>query len=175
MNRALIAEFDDAVRFAEAVRTLERGGAKPLDALTPFPMPEVASAIIGDGPSPIRAIMALAGFGAAIFAYLLQWYSAVFAYPIDSGGRPFNSWPIFVLVPFEVGIFAAAVAGFVVFLVGAGLPRLNHPLFEYPGLGRASQDRFLVLFARAPSEGANEDMRHALLRAGAISVGECEL
>ena len=39
----------------------------------------------------------------------LEWYSAVFDYPIDSGGRPLNSWPAFMLLPFAIGIFGAAI------------------------------------------------------------------
>ena len=43
--------------------------------------------------------MLMAAVGVAAFAYWLEWWSAVFAYPIDSGGRPLHSWPVFLLVP----------------------------------------------------------------------------
>jgi hypothetical protein len=116
--------------------------------------------------------MAIGGFGMAILAYAMQWYSAVVAYPIDSGGRPLNSWPIFLLVPFEVGILAAAIAGFVTFIVAGGLPRLHHRLFDYPGIERASQDRFFVLVARADDSEADDRARGFLFRSGAVSIGD---
>jgi hypothetical protein len=171
MTRALVAEFDDADRFLAALRSAKAEGLAAFDALTPFYMPEAAELLAGRIP-PVRVIMALGGFGMAIFAYLLQWYSAVIAYPIDSGGRPLDSWPIFLLVPFEVGILAAAIAGFVTFIVSSGMPRLHHPLFAFPGIEGASQDRFFVLLARAEDDEADERARRALFKAGAISIGD---
>jgi hypothetical protein len=173
MTRALIAEFDDVDRFIEALRALKSDGVAPLDALMPFHVPEAAVLVPGRA-TPLRFIMAVAGFGTAIFAYALQWYSAVAAYPIDSGGRPLNSWPVFLLAPFEVGILAAAIAGFAAFFVGAGLPRLHHPLFAYPGIERASQDRFFVLVARAGDDELDERARRLLFDAGAVSMGDGE-
>ena len=118
--------------------------------------------------------MAVAGFGVAIFAYALQWLSAAIAYPIDSGGRPLNSWPVFLLVPFEVGILAAAIAGFATFLVCGGMPRLHQPVFELSGRRTSDQDRFFVLVARAESEAADERIRRMLFEVGAISIGDGE-
>lgn len=173
MTRALIAEFDDAGRFLAALRVSKTEGLGAFDALMPFHMPEASDLLAGRIPS-VRPIMALGGFGMAIFAYALQWYSAVVAYPIDSGDRPLDSWPIFLLAPFEVGILAAAIAGFVTWIVGSGLPALHHPLFAYPGIERATQDRFFVLIARADRDEPDERARRILFGAGAISIGACE-
>jgi hypothetical protein len=79
------------------------------------------------GESPIRWPMLIAALSVAAVAYALEFWSAVYAYPIDSGGRPLNSWPIFLLVPFEVAVLAAAVAGFAALLFLCGLPCLHHP------------------------------------------------
>ena len=102
-------------------------GFDPLDALTPCPVEELDDILRLD-KSPIRWPMLIAALVVAAAAYALEFWSAVYAYPIDSGGRPLNSWPIFLLVPFEVGVLAAAVAGFAALLVLCGLPRLHHPL-----------------------------------------------
>ena len=170
MTRALVAEFDDADRFLAALEASKTEGLKAFDALTPFHMPEAAKLLSGK-VAPVRLVMAIGGFGMAACAYLLQWYSAVIDFPIDSGGRPLNSWPIFLLVPFEVGILAAAISGFVTFIVTTGLPRLHHPLLAYPGIERASQDRFFVLVARADDD-ADERARGVLFEAGAVSIGD---
>ena len=69
---------------------------------------------------------------------------------------------------------AAAIAGFVTLIVGGGLPRLHHPLFAYPGIERATQDRFFVLVARAESDDEDDRARHILFGAGAISIGASE-
>ena len=108
----------------------------------------------------------------AALAYAIQYYSAVIAYPINSGGRPLNSWPVFLLVPFEVGILAAAVAGFAFLLWRTGLPRLHHPVFALPNIERASQDRFFLLVERPGSDEDGQRLRRTLAEAGALSVGE---
>ena len=69
-------------------------------------------------------------------------------YPYNSGGRPFDAWPAFMLVPFATGILLAAIAGFATFLIECGLPRLHDALFAVEGFERASQDRFMLALER---------------------------
>ena len=97
-------------------------------------------------------------------------WSAIFAYPIDSGGRPLNSWPIFLLAPFEVGVLAAGLAGFAAFLVLCGLPRLNHPLFDWDRIERATDDRYFLLMAAPEDEQADTRLRALLLDAKALRI-----
>jgi hypothetical protein len=61
-----------------------------------------------------------------------------------------------LLVPFEVGILAAATAGFIALVVLCGLPRLNHPLFDWRRVERATDDRYFLL-VEAPREGNDEE------------------
>ena len=136
-----------------AMRLARADGHPTLDAFTPFPLKELADSF-GPKPRLIRPAMAAGGFGVAAFMYALQWWSAVHGYPLNSGGRPLHSWPVFVLVPFEVGVLAAGLSGFVALLWTCGLPRLHHPLFAAPRFERASQDRFLLLVARRPAAPA---------------------
>lgn len=166
----ILALFDSEAAAVEAGRLLRARGCLLRDALSPYPVPELA-ALAGTPPAGLRWPMAFCGFGAAALAYWLQWWSAVHAYPIDSGGRPLHSWPVFLLVPFEVGILAAGLAGCVAFLLRCRLPRLHHPLFDLPGTERLSQDRFALLIAPPPrtSPAALADL---LFACGALSVTE---
>ena len=108
--------------------------------------------------------MLIFAIGVAGFAYGLQFWSAVYAYPIHSGGRPLNSWPIFLLVPFEVGILAAAIAGFAALLVLCGLPRVNHPLFDWDAVERATDDRYFLLVDAPPEISEGDRLRTVLAR-----------
>jgi hypothetical protein len=114
--------------------------------------------------------MLATGLAVAGFFYWLQWWSAVENYPLNVGGQPPNSWPVFLLVPFEVGMLAAAIAGLVALFWACGLPRLHHSVFGVSGFERASQDRFFLL-AEARS-GREEKLRALLHEAGAQSVSE---
>ncbi|AWN43096.1 DUF3341 domain-containing protein [Methylobacterium durans] len=168
MSRPLLAEFETPEALVRALRLARADGHRALDAFTPFAIEEVSAAF--DPPRlPVRPIMALAGFGSAAAMYALQWYSAVHAYPLNSGGRPLHSWPVFLLVPFEVGVLCAAIAGFAVMLRACSLPRLHHPLFAMPRFERASQDRFFLLVA---PHGEPDPLRRTLEEAGARLVSE---
>ena len=116
--------------------------------------------------------MLAGGVIAAAFAFGLQCYSAVIDYPLNSGGRPLFSWQVFLLVPFEVGIFAAALSGVIALLWSCGLPALHHPLFEIPGFERATQDHFFLLAQAKLDDGAALDLRHVLETSGAVVVTE---
>jgi hypothetical protein len=86
----------------------------------------------------------------AIAGYFLQWYSAAIDYPIHSGGRPLNSWPAFLLVPYETNILLASTGGILAWMWLCGLPKLYHPLFDFPVVERANQDGYLLIFAADP-------------------------
>lgn len=171
MTRPLLAEFPDPATLIAAARRMERGaGFAVLDAFTPFPLEELEELVDAPGPR-IRLAMFLAGFSTAAFAFGLQWYSAVIGYPINSGGRPLNSWPVFLLVPFEVGIFAAALGGFIALLWTTGLPQLHRPMFEMPSFERATQDHYFLL-AKGENDRTSADLRELLRSAGALSITE---
>jgi hypothetical protein len=49
-------------------------------------------------------------------------------------------------------VLGAAVFGVLAMLIGNGLPRLHHPLFDVTAFERASSDRFfMVLYAQGPN------------------------
>ena len=100
MTGPLLAEFPDPTTLIAAAQRLENiPRFTVLEAFTPFPVEELEELPRGKCPG-IRPAMFRAGFCTAAFAFGLQWYSAVIDYPINSGGRPLNSWPVFLLVPF---------------------------------------------------------------------------
>jgi hypothetical protein len=171
MSGSVLAEFRDPETLQNAVVRVKQGRHRALDAFTPFPI-EGLDQELAVSPSRIRYAMLAGGVIAAAFAFGLQWYSSVIDYPLNSGGRPLNSWQVFLLVPFEVGVFAAALCGVVAFLRSCGLPRLHHPVFEIPGFERATQDRFFLLTAAEQNDDAARDLRDVLQAAGAVTVTE---
>ncbi len=173
MSGLLLAEFDRAQALVAAVEPVEREGYRVVDTYSPRPLEELSSRL-ETGVSPVRPAMLVAGLGAALFAYGLQLYSAVWGYPINSGGRPLHSWPVFLLVPFEVGIFVAGLAGMIAFFVACGLPRLHHALFAVPGFERASIDRYFLLAEAGDDAAEQRDLRALLESMGATvsRVGE---
>jgi hypothetical protein len=139
----LMAEFDDPEELLEKARRTYTAGYRQISAYTPFPV-EGLSEAIGLRQSKLPLLVLLGGILGALGGYFLQYYAAVIDYPWNVGGRPFNSWPSFMIVTFELTILVAAVVGVVTLLLANKLPMPYHPVFNAPRFKRASQDRFFL-------------------------------
>ena len=172
MTAWLLAEFADSQRIVDAARRARAARLRPVDAFTPFPVDGLHE-FLNVRDHPIRLVMFIAGMTAATLVYALEYYSAVISYPYNSGGRPLDAWPAFMLVPFAIGILAAAIAGFIAFLMACRLPRLHHSLFVVDRFERASQDRFFLAVER-PSDDQIRPAIDFLRDAGATTIRELE-
>lgn len=155
MSRFLVAQFDRPGAVLEAARKAAAAGFPAQDALCSTPVEGIFNCLASPHrEKPIGWIMFASGILGAIAGYFMQWYSATIDYPILSGGRPLNSWPTFLLVPYEMAILLAATLGILAWLWMCGLPRLHHPLFDIPAVERANQDGYLLIFADDPKAKA---------------------
>lgn len=173
MSKALLAEFARAHGLRAGTEAARRRGCELLDALTPFPLEDVAEVVAGR-PSKVRVFMFAGGALVAALAWAVEYFSAVIDYPYNAGGRPLNAWPAFMLVPFATGILGASIAGFIRFLFETGLPRLYHPLFAVDGIERATQDRFFLAVTAPPTHDEKRMIEEELRTAGAIQVNEVD-
>jgi hypothetical protein len=174
MSRAVVGEFATAEALLGALEAAREQERIVLDAFSPYPLPEAARHVAPDW-AQVRAWAAAGAVAAAVFAYAIQWWSAAQAYPLNTGQRPLNSWPVYILTVFEVAVLAAALVGAAAFLFKAGLPRLNHPAFEIPGFERATQDRFFLALAGPERDAvASMGLVDFLLGQGALATHEVE-
>jgi hypothetical protein len=174
MSRALLAAYPAAAPLLRAVQRARADGLQPLDAFTPYPVEGLADAL-GQRPAGLPWWMLAGGALVAALFYATEMISAMRLYPFDQGARPLNSWPAFIVATVEISVLAAALAGLVVMLVKAGLPRLHHPLFEHAAFERASQDQFLLAIALPDDAEAAGAARQALFDLGAAWIEEAEL
>lgn len=166
----LMAEFHTAEELVEATHKVHAAGFKHVDAFTPYPIEEVAHAL--ELPRSKMPLIVLGGglVGAAA-GYLLQYWSQVIEYPLNIGGRPFHSWPAFIVPTFETTILFAALSAVLGMFALNGLPQPYHPVFNVPGFAMASRDRyFLVIEERDPKFNLEETRRFLLdLHASEVS------
>ena len=142
----LMAEFDDPNALVAAAYRTQFEGYRRVDAYSPFPIEELHDAL-GMHHNRLPLIVLIGGLVGCIGGYLLQYWAAGIAYPLNVGGKPFNAWPMFIPVTFECTILGAALSAVLGMLALNGLPRPHHPVFSVPGFELASRNRFFLLIA----------------------------
>jgi hypothetical protein len=169
----VMGEFSDPHELLDAIEKVRAEGYTKLDAYTPFPIEAVWEAI-GHHKSPVPLVVLIGGILGGLGGFFLQFWVSTIEYPVNIGGRPFNSWPAFIPVTFECTILGAvlsAVAG--VFIIN-GLPEPYHPVFNVPRFAFASRDRyFLCIEARDPKFDADK-ARKLLWAVNATEVSDVE-
>jgi hypothetical protein len=144
----LMAEFERPEDILHATRMAWQAGYRELDAYAPYPVEGLARAL-GMRHSRIPSIVLIGGLAGGAVGFFMQYWSMAYDYPLNVGGRPHNSWPVFVPIAFELLVLVASFAAFLGMLFLNGLPRLHHPTFNAPGFERASQDRFFLCIEAA--------------------------
>jgi hypothetical protein len=142
----LMAEFDSPKRLVAACEAARQAGYTKLDAYTPYPIEAVWEAL-GHYRSRLPLLVLLGGLAGAVGGFLFQYWVSVVAYPMNIGGRPFNSWVAFIVPSFELMILFAAFAAVLGMFVLNGLPMPYHPVFNVERFAQASRDRYFLLIA----------------------------
>jgi hypothetical protein len=139
----LLAEFDSAEKLVEASRKTRDAGYVRMDALAPFPVPELDAALrLPKNRVPL--IFLVGGICGGLGGFFMQVYADTYSYPINVGGRPLYSWPAFIPITFELTILIAGLSGAFGMLALNGFPHPHHPLFNVPQFDLASQSRFFL-------------------------------
>jgi hypothetical protein len=139
----LMAEFDDPGALVAATAKARAEGYRRLDAYSPFPIEELHDAM-GGHHSRLPLIVLIGGLVGCVGGFLLQYWVSTIAYPINVGGRPFNSWPAFIPVTFECTILGASLSAVLGMLALNGLPMPYHAVFNVPRFALASRNRFFL-------------------------------
>src|SRR5579871_3857981 len=155
----MMAEFDTATALVAAARKTHEAGYRKIDAYSPFPVEELAEAI-GFHTNRVALVTLIGAVIGGLSGYLLQYWIASISYPINVGGRPYHSWPSFIVVTFEMTILFGGISAVFGMLALNGLPMPYHPVFNVPRFSSASKDRFfLIVFSSDKKYEAGEVRR----------------
>lgn len=139
----LMVAFTTPQAVLNATRRAREAGYTEMDAYSPYPVEGLATEL-GMRRSRIPSVVLISGLIGAGVGYFIQYYAMAVDYPLNSGGRPYHSWPAFMTVAFEMTILVAALAAFLSMIILNALPHPNHSVFNVPEFARASQDRFFL-------------------------------
>ncbi|MGI9165968.1 MAG: DUF3341 domain-containing protein [Pyrinomonadaceae bacterium] len=152
----VMAEFDNPSDLVAAARRTYEAGYRRINGYSPYPIEELWEAI-GFHRTGLPVIVLIGGIIGALGGFFMQYYLSVFDYPLNVGGKPFNSWPAFIPITFECTILGAAFAAVFGMLALNKLPQPYHPVFNAPNFALATRDHFfLVIEANDPRYNHDE-------------------
>ena len=170
----LMAEFDDPDALVEAAKRVHAEGYRKVDAYSPFPIEPVWEALHADDRR-VQLFVLIGGITGCLAGFGLCYWTQVIAYPLNIGGRPFNSWPSFIPVTFETTILFAAFTAVLGMIALNGLPMPYHPVFNVPRFALASRNRFFLCIEALDPKFSLEETRRFLETLGPREVSTVAL
>ncbi len=167
----LIADFDQPDELLAAAQKAHEAGYTSMDGYSPFPIEGLAEAV-GFHRNAVAPIVLAGGLLGCLTGFFMQYYVAVFNYPLNIGGRPLNSWPSFIPITFELTVLFGAFSAVLGMLALNGLPQPYHPVFNVPGFAMASQNRFFLCIESADPQFDREKTGEFLRNLRAREVSE---
>lgn len=162
---AVFAGEHDIVR---ATRAAREAGFRIVDAYTPYAVHGLDRAM-GLAPSRLPLVCFLLGLFGAGFKVWFEFWTTATDWPINVGGKPFNSLPAFVPVTFEVMVLFAGVSTVLAFLFVARLFPGRKAALADPGV---TDDRFVLVLEQTDATFDVTRVRRLMESFGALRVEE---
>ena len=86
----LVAEFETPTDLVKACKAAYAEGYREMDAYSPFPIEE-ASEAIGFHKTAVPLVTLTGGILGGLSGFALQYWINVIAYPLNIGGKPYDS------------------------------------------------------------------------------------
>src|SRR5579859_3419924 len=169
----LMAEFLSAEELLEATRHAGEAGYREVDAFSPFPIEGLAEALVFHR-TKLPVMVFFGGLAGTCGGFFLQWWPNVIGYPQNIGGKPWDSWPAFIPITFELTILCAALTTVFGLLALNGLPCPYHPAFNVERFALASKDRFFLLIQADDPKFDKQQTRNFLTELNPREVSEVE-
>ncbi len=169
MNRRLLtAAFSREEDVLAATRAVRSAKLEVVDVWSPYAVHGMDEAM-GLKPSRLPLVCFFLGLlGAGLKIWFEYWTTAT-SWPINVGGKPWDSLPAFVPVTFEVMVLSAGISTVIAFLISARLWPGKAPLTPDP---RATDDRFVLVLEETDSSFDASGVRELLSRYNAFDIEE---
>ena len=166
-----IGIFDEEEKFLSSIKSLQEKDFRIHDVFTPYPVHEVFHLLKRKSRLPTAAYFF--GLIAIISILAFLYFTSVINWPIVYGGKPFNSFPSFIVVTIVLTIFTVTIASLAVFSARSKLfPGRENTIFD----DRATDDKFVIVVDSDTLDKSLADKAATLMKEeGATEVLDKEL
>lgn len=140
-RRIFLGVFEREEDLLGVTRAARQQGLSIIDAYTPYAVHDLDRAM-GLVPSRLSRVCLLCGLIGTALAFWFQYWTMTIDWPVNVGGRPWNSWPAFVPVGFEVMVL---FAGFGVVFAFFAVSRLFPGKRAAVPIPEVTSNRFVVV------------------------------
>ncbi|MCZ2148132.1 MAG: DUF3341 domain-containing protein [Bryobacterales bacterium] len=164
----LLGVFEDESALISAVKAARQQRLRIVEVYTPYAVHGLER-VLGLRRSRLSLVCLIAGATGAIVKLWFEFWTMAIDWPVNVGGKPWNSLPAFVPVTFEVMVLFAGLSSVAALLIVAGLwpgkqPKLIHP--------RVTNDRLALLLEENDAAFDVGRVRRLLEDHGAVEVTE---
>jgi hypothetical protein len=165
------AEFDSAGELFHAAEQMREAGFTQFDVFSPFPIHGMDDAM-GLKRSPLGKIIFIGGLIGFLAAVTIQFVPSSFIYPLIVMGKPTNLFtvPAFFPIMFEFTVLISAFTATFGMLIMNGLPRLNHPMFNWERFKGVSADKFFCIIEQKDPKFSAREVRDFLEAIGGRNI-----
>lgn len=136
----ILGVFDDEDSLVEAFEKIKSKGIRPVEVYSPYPVHEILEGM-GNKTRITHAAFFYGLFGAiGVLGFL--YYAAVISWPLNYGGKPFNSFPSFIVVSIVATILIITLLTLLTFSARAKIFPGKKPEIIHD---RATDDKFVMV------------------------------
>jgi hypothetical protein len=170
-GRVLVSVFSSEDDILQATRAARKEGLEIVDVFTPYAVHGMDRAM-GLPPSRIPWVCFILGLVGGVSMTIFQYWASAVDWPINVGGKPWQSWLAFAPVIFEVTVLCGGVGTVLFFIFWSGLrPGLQSPMSDL----RVTDDRFALVLRPAGPRFNRAAVDALLSRFHPVSIEERDM
>ena len=116
-TKRIIGLFNEEEQLVQAIEKIREKSLVIEEIFSPYPIHEALNAVGKNSRLPTAAYFL--GLGAVASVLYFLYYTSVIDWPIMYGGKPFNSFPSFIVVTIVLTIFTITIGSLFFFSVAA--------------------------------------------------------
>ncbi|MCF6285443.1 MAG: DUF3341 domain-containing protein [Candidatus Hydrogenedentes bacterium] len=169
-RRIFLSVFDNEDDIMDAARAVREEGLTIVDIYAPYAVHGLEKAA-GFAPSRLPWICFALGLAGAAFKIWFEFWTTSTSWPINVGGKPWNSWPAFLPITFEVMVLAAGVGTVLALFITSRLWPGKKAVMPFPGV---TDDRFALILEEKDATFNADAVRRLCEKYNAVHTEERE-